>query len=62
MLSFYKLSEYFKSLASGLPTSGFMKFLAIARVSRFTADLMIGIAPSDLRSFSEILRLVNVSF
>ena len=62
MCNFYKLSEYFKSFARGLPTSGFMKFLAKAKVWRLTADLIIGMAPSDLRSFSDIFKLVRLSF
>jgi hypothetical protein len=54
--------EDFNSFARGFPTSLFMKFLAKLNCSRLVALLMIGIAPSDLRSFSPTLRTFSVSF
>ena len=60
--NFLSYLEALRSLANGLPTSLFMKFLAKLRCSRLVALLMIGIAPSDLRSFSDTLRTLRVSF
>ena len=54
--------ECFKSLAIGLPTSLFIKFLARDKCYKFVALLMIGIAPSDFKSFSATLRTCKVSF
>jgi len=50
------------NLARGLPTSLFIKFLAKLRCSRFVALLIIGIAPSDFKSFSETFKTLRVSF
>lgn len=54
--------ELLRSLAKGFPTSLFMKFLAKERTSRLEALLIIGIAPSDLRSFSATFKALRVSF
>jgi hypothetical protein len=60
--NFLMCLDAFRSLARGLPTSLFMKFLAKLRCSKLVALLMIGIAPSDLRSFSDTLSTLSVSF
>ena len=54
--------ECFSNFYSGLPTSDFRKFLAKFSYSRLIELLMIGIAPSLFKSFSETFRHLSVSF
>jgi len=60
--SFFSYLLTLRSLARGLPTSERMKFFARDSISRLVADLMMGIAPSDFRSFSATFRALRVSF
>jgi len=61
-LSFFRFLDFFSSFSSGLPTSLLKLFLAKLRFSRWLELLIIGIAPSLLRSFSDILRTLKFSF
>ena len=60
--SHFKVEVLLSNLARGLPTSDFIKFFDRLRTSSFLALLIIGISPSDFRSFSATFKVLIVSF